>query len=103
VVGGHGFARSADTLTLYLTQPGRASRVLLGSAVERHDILTRAYQPEDIRVSGTKISMRVVTRPGALQSDNAATIADGTVQPELIYKCAGAARAAGSQDAGSRP
>jgi WD40 repeat protein len=97
VVGGHDFAASPDTLILHLTGPGRADRVLLGSAAQRDNILTRSYQPKDITVSGSKVAMRIVNRPGALENDNAATIADGTVRPELIYRCGPAA------SRGSRP
>jgi WD40 repeat protein len=91
VVGGHDFAGSADTLTLYLTTPARAGRVLLGSAAQRTDILTRDYQPKDISVSGSKIRMRIVTPPGAIERHNAATIAEGDVRPESLYRCGRAA------------
>jgi len=86
VVGGHDFTGSADTLILHLTGRGRAGGVLLGSAAQRSDIRTRYYQPRNITVSGSKVAMRIVNRPGALENDNAATIA-GTVEPELIYRC----------------
>jgi WD40 repeat protein len=86
VIGGHDFTGAADTLILHLKGRARAGRVVLGSAAQRSDIRTRSYQPRDIHVSGPKIAMRIVNRPGALDDDNAATIA-GTIEPERVYRC----------------
>jgi hypothetical protein len=86
VVGGHDLAGPAGTLILHLTGPGRAGRVLLGSAAQRSNIRTRSYQPRDISVSGSTVSMQIVNRPGALDDHNAATIAD-SVEPQLVYRC----------------
>jgi len=93
VAGGELFTpgNGDEDLALLLKGEPRASEVTLDDGAQRKDILTKSYRVTDVSRSGQTLSLRVRTAPTASIFDNAATIADGGVQPYLLYRCPGAA------------
>jgi hypothetical protein len=87
IVGGQRFdSRTEEDLVLTLSEPPDPRRVLLGTEVQREEILVKDYRVLGSTVRGQTLRLRVGVTPDAPADSNAATIADG-VGLEQAYRC----------------
>jgi hypothetical protein len=89
LAGGERFDKGDQKLVLVLGERPSSRRVVLDQGVNDQDILSAGYDVRDVQVDGRTITLTLRVTSDTLGLTSAASIADGDLPAEQVYRCLG--------------